>query len=83
MQRAGFANHFHNDFSAMEHWAGEALKLFNQTPNKKQIEIAYWQLGAALFRQFRYKEAEPYLEQSYYWAEKKWQQRMEIPGAWV
>ena len=36
MLRAGFVNHFHNDFTSMKELALEALKWHNLTPNKKE-----------------------------------------------
>jgi len=55
--KAAIANHFYNDFSQMEKWAGEALSWFDQTSNKKNLGIAYWQLSLSQCRQARYDEA--------------------------
>ncbi len=70
IQKAAFANHFFHDYFEMEKQAKEALKWFDKTNNKKLIEVAYWQIAAAIFTQYRYEEAEPYLDLSYYWAQK-------------
>ena len=68
--KAGVRNHEYKDYKGMEMLAKEALKWFDKTPNKKEVEIAYWQVGAALFYQFKYDEGEQYFKQSYYWAKK-------------
>lgn len=62
----GFLKNFPDD----EKLARESLKWFGLTNNKKRIEIAYFQLGASLFSQYRYDEAAGYLEQLYQRAEK-------------
>lgn len=53
-----------NNFKELERLARESLKWFELTSNKKRIEVAYFQLAKALFSQYRYDEASPYLEQS-------------------
>jgi len=70
MLKAAIANHFYNDFSQMEKMAREAIKWFNLTPNKKYIEISYWQLGRAQTNQSNYDEALTNLKLSYGWAQK-------------
>ncbi|MES1215777.1 MAG: histidine kinase, partial [Bacteroidota bacterium] len=52
-----------------EIFSRESLKWYAATANKKGIEVTYWQLGAALFYQYKADEGYPYLEQAYYWAE--------------
>lgn len=68
--KAALYNHYLKDYKEMEKMARESLKWFALTGNKKKIEIAYWQVAAALFFQQHYEEAIPYLDQSYYWSEK-------------
>ena len=68
--KAALQNHFLSSFKEMEILAREALKWFALTSNKRQIEIPYWQVAAALFSQYRNEEAETFIDQSYYWAEK-------------
>jgi hypothetical protein len=68
--KAALKNHFLSNFKEMEKLARESLKWFALTGNKRQIETPYWQVAAALFFQYRNEEAEAYLEQSFYWAEK-------------
>jgi tetratricopeptide (TPR) repeat protein len=55
----------------MEQLARKALSYFNQTSNKKEIFIAYWQLGQALFKQGSYDESLTNLKQSHDWADKQ------------
>jgi Histidine kinase len=68
--KAGVRNHQFKDYKGMEALAREALMWFEKTGNKKEIEIAYWQVGAALFFQYNYDEGRKYFEESYYWAKK-------------
>ena len=68
--KAAFYNRYLKNFMEAEKLARESVKWFEPTNNKKRIEIAYFQLAKALFSQYRYDEASPYLEQSYLWAEK-------------
>jgi hypothetical protein len=70
VHEAGMANHFHNDFSKMEQMASEAIRWFSLTPNKKDIEIAYWQLGRAQTNQSNYDEALSNLTSAYEWAQR-------------
>jgi hypothetical protein len=60
----------YRNFPAAEKEAKEALKWFEKTNNKKDIEIAYWHAGAAIFFQYNYDDATPYLDSSYSWSEK-------------
>ena len=50
--------------------AFEAINWYSLTPNKTEIEYAYNQVAQALFDQFKYEEAIPYMDRWYYWAEK-------------
>jgi hypothetical protein len=68
--KAAIANHFYNDFSTMEKMAREALMWFSKISNKKDIEIAYWQLGRALTNECNYDEAITNLDLSSYYAKK-------------
>ena len=70
MLKAAMQNVFFHNFPEMENLAKEALKWLNRINNKTRIEIAYWQAAGAMFAQYRYDEASPYLEESYYWCEK-------------
>lgn len=70
MLRAGFVNHFHNDFTSMKELALEALRWHNLTPNKKDIAIAYWQISFALFRLGNSEEALVNAKLCYEWASK-------------
>jgi LytS/YehU family sensor histidine kinase len=71
MLKAGIANQFYNDYSQMERFVREALKWFNLTENKKDIDIAYWQLGRALTNQSNYDEALTNLQIAYGLAQKE------------
>ena len=68
--RAAARNHFHNDFPGMEKLAQESLKWFDRTNNKKGIEVAYWQVGAAYYSQGKFDKALFYLHLSYEVARK-------------
>jgi len=70
LQKAAFANHFYNDYFQMEKMANEAITWFNKTDNKKDIQIAYWQLCCSKCKQSKYKEAETNGKLCYQWAKK-------------
>ncbi len=69
--RAAARNHFHNDFPGMEKLALESLKWYSRTNNKKGIEVAYWQVGAAYYSQGKFDNALLYLKLSYEIARKE------------
>ena len=82
--KAAVRNHQFRDYKGMEALARESLKWFEKTGNKREIEIAYWQVGAALFWQFNYDESNKYMQQAYQWTEKnnnpEWQYN--VLGFW-
>ena len=58
---------FSNDFVQLENLSRASLYWFGRTNNKKNIAIAYYQLGFALFAQSRFDEAIRYLEKAWEW----------------
>ena len=70
LQKAAFANHFYNDYFQMEKMAREAINWFNQTGNKKNIAIAYWQISVAQCKESKYDEALLNAKLCYEWARK-------------
>ncbi len=63
--KAGIVKHFNDDFRLEEMYARSALQWYELTPDKRDIQTPYYQLGFALFAQSRFKEAIGYLQQSY------------------
>jgi hypothetical protein len=70
LQKAFMANFFYNDFSQMEKMASEAIKWFNLTSNKKDLDNVYGQLSFAQYRQSNYEEALYNSKLCYEWAKK-------------
>ena len=70
MLKAGYTNHFYNDFTSMKELAIEALKWHNLSLNKTDIAIAYWQLSIALSRLGNPDEALENAKLCYEWAKK-------------
>lgn len=69
-QQAGIQNRFNNNFPKGEQLATESLQYYSLTNNKKYIEVAYGELGWALFAQSIYDKAMINLKQSGEWAKK-------------
>lgn len=70
VQKAIIASRFGQDHFQSEQLARDAINWYDRTPDKREIEYAYLQVASELFAQYRYNEASPYLDQSYYWAHK-------------
>jgi tetratricopeptide (TPR) repeat protein len=68
--KVALLNHYLNKFKEAEKLARQSLKWFELTNDKRKIEVVYFQVGITLFFQYHYEEAAPFLDQSYYWAEK-------------
>ncbi len=58
------------DYFEGEQLAHDAIDWFSRTSDKRKIEYAYKAVVCALFSQYRYDEASPYLDRWFYWAEK-------------
>ncbi len=68
-QKAGLQN-LSGNYSKIEELATESLQYYNQTSNKKYIEIAYYELGLAFRYQGMYDKAIINYKQSFEWAKK-------------
>jgi hypothetical protein len=68
--KVALLNHYLNKFKEAENLARQSLKWFELTNDKRKIEVVYFQVGITLFFQYHYEEAAPFLDQSYYWADK-------------
>jgi len=68
MDKACIADHLRR--VEAEQLARAGIDWFSRTSDKREIEHVYKALVAALFNQYRYDEASPYLDRWFYWAEK-------------
>jgi len=68
--KAIIAELYGRDYFQSEQLARDAITWFDRTPNKRNIEYAYKTVAVALFLQYRYNEAFPYLKRWFYWSEK-------------
>ena len=74
MQKAFIADNL-GDYFEGEQLARDALDWFSRTSDKREIDCAYRGIVVALFNQYRYDEASPYLDLWFYWAEKNGNKR--------
>ena len=70
LPKALLSVYYFADYKSTENLSKESLKWFELTPRKNNIERAYFFLASALFNQYQYEKATPYLEKCFYWAEK-------------